>query len=202
MRLYTNFELKLIRIFFYFSIGVHGLCGFILILTGAWHTAAQNESPAMDKIYTSANPYFGWIIIITGVLLVLWSVMGFTAIVKKSRELEIICVILNIAMIILQVTLFFILCASHELSEFLEKKNTILVVVFAISIISSVIHLSLFLLKCSTFTNKQNLEEESIVTQAGLKPSPLISKLSFSSEIYGQSIQSNETDKDSIFRSY
>eukprot|EP00092_Neocalanus_flemingeri_P003499 GFUD01003752.1.p1 GENE.GFUD01003752.1~~GFUD01003752.1.p1 ORF type:complete len:201 (+),score=21.23 GFUD01003752.1:38-640(+) len=200
MRLYKKFEIKLIRTFSFFSTGVHCLCGLILILTGAWHAVSQNDTPAIDKFYSSGNPYFGWIIITTGGLLVMWAVMGWVTLVKRSRELEIICVILNIGMIVLQVTLFFILCGSPE-SEFLKKKNTILVLVFAVSILSSVIHLFIFIIKCTTISNEDKLEKESIITNH-FKPSPVLYKLAFSSEIYSQSMKSNTQDEDTNFRSH
>eukprot|EP00090_Calanus_glacialis_P012428 TRINITY_DN20988_c0_g1_i1.p1 TRINITY_DN20988_c0_g1~~TRINITY_DN20988_c0_g1_i1.p1 ORF type:complete len:196 (+),score=26.96 TRINITY_DN20988_c0_g1_i1:58-645(+) len=184
MQLYENFELKLIRTFFFFSTGVHGLCGVILILTGAWHTNNENENLTVDKIHKSANPFFGWIVIITGWLLVLWTLVGWYALVKKSRELDIICVFLNVAMMILQVILYFILCSS---TEFHEKKNIILVAVFAVSIISSAIHLFIFIIKCRTkFSHKENLGKEILESQI-LKPPSVVHKLSFNPDVYNHS---------------
>merc|ERR1719430_2963111 len=102
--------------------------------------------------------------------MVLLAVMGLVALMKKSRELEVICLILNLSMIILQVTLFFILCGAPELSEFLEKKNTILVFVFVVSIFSSLIHSIIFIIKCSTKTNKEILEQGTVVKSETRKP--------------------------------
>ena len=184
MQLYKNFELNLIRTFFFLSTAVHGLCGVILILTGAWHTNNENENPKAEKIHKSANPFFGWIVMITGWLLVLWTLVGWYALVKKSCELDIICVFLNVAMMILQVILFFILCSS---TEFHEKKNIILVAVFAVSIISSAIHLFIFIIKCRTkFSNKENLGKEILKSQI-LKPHPVVHTSSFNSDVYNHS---------------
>merc|ERR1711971_1152588 len=184
MQLYKNFELNLIRTFFFFSTAVHGLCGVILILTGAWHTNSENENAAIENIHQSANPFFGWIVILTGCLLVLWTLVGWYALVKKSRELDIICIFLNVAMVILQVILFCILCSTNE---FHEKQNLILVAVFAVSIISSAIHLFIFIVKCKTkFSSKENLGKETIMSQI-LKPPPVVHKLSFNSDVYNHS---------------
>ena len=186
MQLYKNFELNLIRTFFFFSTAIHGLCGVILILTGAWHTNNENENLTVEKIQQSANPFFGWIVIITGWLLVIWTLVGWYALVKKSRELDIICVFLNVALMILQVILFWILCSSNE---FHEQKNMILVAVFVISIISSAIHLFIFIIKCRIkFSNKENIGKEVMRSQI-LKPLSVVHQLSFNQDIYASTFK-------------
>ena len=88
MQLNQNFKLKLVRTFFI----VHGLFGFILVLTGAWYTNNENENPAVDKIQKSENKFVDWMLIMVGWLLILWTIIGWSTLVKKSRELDIICV--------------------------------------------------------------------------------------------------------------
>merc|ERR1719369_2113823 len=78
MRSCSNCEVKFLRSFIFFSIGVHGLCGLILTWTGAWHMVSYQ-----DFTHT-VNPYLGWIVVITGIMLVLMAVMGLVALMKKS----------------------------------------------------------------------------------------------------------------------
>ena len=130
------------------------MVGFILVLTGAWYTNNEKENPAVDKIQKSANKFVDWILIMVGWLLILWTIIGWFTLVKKSRELDIICVFLNITMMLLQVKFLCILFASNE---FRERKTRILVAVFLVSLISSAIHLFIFIIKYRTqFTLKEN----------------------------------------------
>ena len=179
MQLNQNFKLKLVRTFFI----VHGLFGFILVLTGAWYTNNENENPAVDKIQKSANKFVDWILIMVGWLLILWTIIGWFTLVKKSRELDIICVFLNITMMLLQVKFLCILFASNE---FRERKTMILVAVFVVSSISSAIHLFIFIIKYRTrFTHKGNIGKE--IQVQNLKNTSVVHKLSFNPKVYHQS---------------
>ena len=133
--------MQLFKKFSFFLLLVHGLCGVIIILAGPGHTNNENENPTPEKIH------FSFFVMITGWLLVIWTIFGWFTLVKKTRELDIICVFLNIAMMILQGKFFCTLFAS---TEFHVKNILILVAVFAAPIISSAIHLLIFIFKCKT----------------------------------------------------
>ena len=178
MQLNQNFKLKLVRTFFI----VHGLFGFILVLTGAWYTNNENENPAVDKIQKSENKFVDWMLIMVGWLLILWTIIGWSTLVKKSRELDIICVFLNITMMLLQVKFLCILFASNE---FHERKTMILVAVFVVSLISSV-HLFIFIIKYRTrCSHKENIGKE--IQVQNLKNTSVVHKLSFSPKVYNHS---------------
>ena len=111
----------------------------------------------------------------------MWTIIGWYAMGKKSRELDIICVFLNIAMLLLQVILFSILCASPQ---FYKKNNLILMTVFIVSIISSVIHIFIFIIKCRTkFTQKEKIGEKMLKTQV-LKPPYIVKKAIFGPDLH------------------
>ena len=163
---FTNFELKVIRTFFYFSLCIYGLCGCMLILTGGWHYLSE-------ELHNHVITYSGLIAIISGCLQLLWTVLGCCTVCRSSYELDVICVICCCTMLLIQLALTIIISAAYN------DGSWILVTVFVASVMASALHTIMFIFKCRTsFSKKEKLLVE-MSKSSVFRSSKLSSSFSF-----------------------
>ena len=172
------------RSFLALSTGIHGLCGILLIFTGSWQISCtwNIEKQEADVHQLSTYQNLCYIIIISGVFLLLWTIVGWIVFIRKSIKLDITCGVSNFVLFML---FYFIICANPQHLEFYPENNRSFIVMFCISITSSFVHSLIFFAQCSKANRNEEFQDDNLRSEVPFyKTSPVMHKLAFSSDIY------------------
>ena len=107
---------------------------------------------------------------------------GAIALVRKTLVLEITCIVSNVVVIILQLTVFFLFQANTHLEKLPVNSNTLSKFVFTVSLVSSVVHFLLFFVKCYSENQEEDLLQD--IKKIQYEKNSLVSDMSFNSVIY------------------
>eukprot|EP00092_Neocalanus_flemingeri_P053577 GFUD01062989.1.p1 GENE.GFUD01062989.1~~GFUD01062989.1.p1 ORF type:complete len:170 (-),score=21.91 GFUD01062989.1:20-529(-) len=156
-KMMQTFVKSLSRSFLFLSTVSHCLSGVLLIITGAWQISwtVDVDEYKVDLYHLSTYLNFCWIIIISGMFLLLWTLAGWIVFMRKSIKLDITCGVSNCILIVL---FYFIFCSQHP--DLHPDNNIIFLLLFCTAILSSIVHSLLILGKCSTSNRKDELQDD------------------------------------------
>ena len=127
---------------------VQALCGLLLILCGAFpgnDIVGQEELKATTSIAKAETKgYENVFLILAGIFLLLVAATGYFVLVRKCVLLYIVCVLSNVSVIILQLTVLLI----FQGIDLQEQFYTVVLRILSVAIFSSAVCILMVLSKC------------------------------------------------------
>ena len=172
-----NISLKMLWNHLAIPTGVQAVCGLLLIAYGTvpgYDIIEQDKEPiaattiAKEEMISYENIF----LILAGIFLLLVAPTGCFVLVRKHVILYIICVLSNVSIIILQLTVLLILQGTHLQCQFYTA-------VFSVAIFSSAVCLLMVVSKCYSNDDKCYSEDDIEISYIG---NGLHSELYFNSE--------------------